>query len=160
MEKEGMNMDHLSKFYHHGNKIIGHDIIDDILSTIDAASFSFDLYNATTIRKGLTDCLIRKGWITDIKVDPVSDIRITAKKKTCGLCIQLGNVCRMYADLMKLQAMYIHGEITSGILIVPTQNASKKLCKSNMVYYERLISEMEIFNEIITIPLAIIGFEE
>ena len=160
MDKEGLNMNHLRSYYHNGDKIIDQEILNEINNELESTTFSFNLYNAKTIRTSLTDQFLRKGWLTGIKVDVSSDIRITAKKKTCGLCIQFGNVCRMYADLLKLQAMYIHGEITAGIIIVPSQNVAKKLCLSNMVYYERLTSEMKIFNEIITIPLAVFGIEE
>jgi hypothetical protein len=64
----------------------------------------------------------------------------------------------MYADLLKLQTLYTGGSIKTAILVVPTYLAAKAL-GDNLANYERLTREMEIFERVITVPLAIIGME-
>ena len=65
---------------------------------------------------------------------------------------------RMYADLLKLQAVYLRGSIDSAIFILP-EDACAKLLGDNVANCERLRRELAIFDRAITVPLAIIGIE-
>ena len=78
--------------------------------------------------------------------------------KGIGLCFQTGNVGRIYADLLKLQTLYTKGNITAGIILIP-QNQTAKELGSNMANYERLIRELPIFSQVITMPIVVIGFD-
>ena len=73
------------------------------------------------------------------------------------MCFQTDNVGRIYADLLKLQTLYTKGNIIAGIILVPQIKTAKEL-GSNMANYERLIRELPIFSQVITMPLVVIGF--
>ena len=77
-------------------------------------------------------------------------------KRKVGLCVQLGNIARMYADLLKMQLMYEKQMIDIGIIVVPMKLESKSL-GSNHVQFERLVAELKIFDKIINLPLVVIG---
>lgn len=47
-----------------------------------------------------------------------SDITITSMRDEVGLCLQTGNMARMYADLIKLQTLYLDNAIKSAVIIV------------------------------------------
>ena len=74
------------------------------------------------------------------------------------MCFQTGNVGRIYADLLKLQTLYTRGNITAGIILIPQIKTAKEL-GSNMASYERLIRELPIFSQVITMPIVVIGFD-
>jgi hypothetical protein len=65
---------------------------------------------------------------------------------------------RMYADLMKLQAVYMRGSIDAGIYIVPEPECARIL-GDNIANRGRLLRELRIFDRVVSIPLAIIGIE-
>lgn len=48
-------------------------------------------------------------------------------KNRVGVCFQLDNVARMYADLLKLQVLGKNGKIDAGVIIVPYGHESKLL---------------------------------
>lgn len=80
-------------------------------------------------------------------------------KDSVGLCLQTGNVGRFYADMLKLQTLYLNGKIESGIVILPTNHAAK-LMGDNLANFERFIRELNLYKKIITIPIHVIGIEE
>lgn len=71
--------------------------------------------------------------------------------------MQTGNVSRVYADLMKLQTLFVNGRIKAGIIIVATTDCARQYT-CNAATYERLVRELEIFSQVITMPLVIVGF--
>ena len=80
-------------------------------------------------------------------------------KDHVGLCIQPGNMSRIYADLMKLQVLFLRDSIRAGIFILPTQD-SAKVIGDNIACCERMVRELSIFNSVITAPLWVAGFYE
>ncbi len=118
-----------------------------------------------TIKKNtvsdIRDCIISgielQGWSGEYRLDATSKITISSYMEEIGLCIQTGNVGRIYADLIKLQSLYLKGNIKAGIIILP-QKALASALASNMASYERLIGELPIFKQVISMPLVIIGF--
>ena len=113
----------------------------------------------TEIRDEIIHGLDKEGWSGEYRLDSTSKITITSYQNGIGLCIQTGNISRIYADLLKLQALFLKGNIRAGIIIVPQRTLAVKLA-SNMANYERIIGEMQIFNQVISMPLVIIGFNE
>ncbi len=98
-----------------------------------------------------------KGWSDKIFLALGSNISITAKKDDVGLCMQTGNVSRVYADLMKLQTLFMNGNIKAGIIIVATTDCARQYT-CNAATYERLVRELDLFSQVITMPLVIVGF--
>jgi hypothetical protein len=88
-----------------------------------------------------------------------SGISIASQKNRVGLGIQTaGNMSRMYADLIKLQQMYLNDTICVGVLIMPTAIAARQL-GDNLANSDRLESELTIFRKVIHMPLMIISFQ-
>jgi hypothetical protein len=49
-----------------------------------------------------------------------SDKTVTSMKDEVGLCLQTGNMARMYADLIKLLTLYLDNAIKAAAIIVPS----------------------------------------
>jgi hypothetical protein len=94
-----------------------------------------------------------------VAIDSASKISVTSIKEQIGLCLQTGNMGRMYADLLKLQTIYLRQSIKAGIFIVAVKKAAKTL-GDNVVNFERLVRELQIFERSITVPILVIGIEE
>jgi hypothetical protein len=125
------------------------DIIRDIRIKIRGGCSS-------RLREAILKELRGRGWSSKVKLSHSSQITITAVNGDLALCIQTGNISRFYADLLKLQYLYLRGSIISAIYVLPTkQNA--KLMGSNLAHFERLVEELKLFAEIITVPIFIVG---
>ena len=76
--------------------------------------------NGKKIRDYVVESPTESGWSSKVRIDRNSKISIASQKNKTGLGIQTsGNMARMYADLMKLQKLYIDGSLTCGVLILP-----------------------------------------
>ncbi len=65
---------------------------------------------------------------------------------------------RMYADILKLQKLYLDNVISVGTLILPTSPAARAL-GDNVANADRLKAELPIFRKVIHLPLVLIAFE-
>ncbi len=143
--------------YRNGIDVVPSHIVEDIISTFSEHNEAIGLYQISDFRKDVLKGLKVKGWSDNLVLDNASKISITGEKDGFGLCLQTGNVSRIYADLLKLQTLYVNGRIKAGIIIVPTKGCAKEYT-SNAATFERLTKEMSIFSKVITSPLVIIGF--
>lgn len=148
------------KVYQHrqADKVLPTNIRIEIEGVIQKCCYCTRAGNASKMRKELTLRLSEIGWPNKVRIDAVSKISITSSKKGVGLCLQTGNMGRIYADLLKLQTIYLQNKILAGIIILPTRKAAKEMGQ-NIANYERLIGELQIFDSTITIPLLVIGIE-
>jgi hypothetical protein len=111
------------------------------------------------LRKEILTVLNRLGWTGAVKVAHGSKISIASQKNRVGLGIQTaGNMSRMYADLIKLQQMYLDDTIRVGVFIMPTAVAAREL-GDNLANSDRLESELTIFRKVISMPLVVMSFE-
>ena len=129
----------------------------ELRTVIEEYKKTLGLYTISDFKKYLIPAIHKKGWSDEYYLDRTSKITITSIKEKTGLCIQTGNMARMYADLLKLQTLYSRGTITSGVLILATASCGRSF-GGNVASYERVIRELAIFEKLITIPLLIIGF--
>lgn len=111
------------------------------------------------IRDELLGALHTSGWSHELLLSPGSNITITSSKDDVGLCVQTGNMARMYADLLKLQALYLNGAITCGALVLPSAPVAAKL-GSNIANATRLERELEIFKKVFNLPTLVFSLEE
>jgi hypothetical protein len=95
------------------------------------------------------------GWADKVKIG-TSNLTINFLKKKVGICFQIGNVARTYADILKLSQLNKKGIIDVGVMIVPQKNESK-LMGANYAQFERLVKELAQFKEIIPTPIIVIG---
>lgn len=140
-----------------GENIVPSEFATELRSVIEKYTKTLGLYSITDFKKYLLPAIHRKGWSDEYYLDRTSKITITSIKEKTGLCIQTGNMARMYADLLKLQALHSRGTITGGVLILATAACGRSF-GGNVASYERVIRELAIFDKVITMPLLIIGF--
>jgi hypothetical protein len=110
------------------------------------------------IRDAITGKLIAKGWSKEVSVSQGSKMTITSTKSNIGLCLQTGNMARMYADLLKLQKLYMDNAIKAAVLIVPSQPVAKQM-GDNITHAARLERELEIFKKAIHVPILLFSIE-
>lgn len=96
-----------------------------------------------------------KGWADKIKVGN-SRLTISFLKSKVGVCFQLGNVARTYADILKLSQLGKKNVIDIGVIVVPHKIESKIL-GANYASYDRLSTEIKHFGDIINVPILVIG---
>ncbi len=149
-----------TQIYDHrsGLKVVPRDIVSNVEKIVWDINPVLSQKMAAGIKKSMQERFKKEGWIGEYRLDATSRITISSYLKGIGLCFQTGNVGRIYADLLKLQTLYIKGNITAGIILIPQIKTAKEL-GSNRANYERLIRELPIFSQVITIPIVVIGFD-
>jgi hypothetical protein len=130
----------------------------EVEKAIDDCSIRPALRSATPIRDAVTASLVRCGWSGEVPVAVGSQITITSTRMNTGLCLQTGNMSRLYADLMKLQKLFLDDSIKAGIVVVPALSAAREM-GDNIANSSRLIKELEIFRKVVHMPLVIYAFE-
>lgn len=88
-----------------------------------------------------------------------SKITVTSTKNDVGLCLQTGNMSRIYADLLKLQTMYLKSAIKAAVIVVPSDPVAKKL-GSNIANAKRLERELSIFSRAYSVPTLVYSLEQ
>lgn len=141
-----------------GDKVVPADIQKEIAQAISNATTVPAKRSSPQIKDEILESLQRAGWSAEVELDPVSRITITSCKKKVGLVFQTGNMGRMYADLLKLQTLYLRETIMAAVFIVPTHEAAQQL-GDNITNFDRLNKELPIFERAITVPIMIYGFE-
>lgn len=145
--------------YRSGKEIILPEIAQGVISVINGLDYSLSKYEIKNFKDDLSDRLKSQGWSDKASLSVKSNITITAILKNIGLCTQTGNMARMYADLMKLQALYMDEKIKAAIFVVPTKACANSF-GGNIANYDRLLNELvNIFSKVITVPILIIGFD-
>lgn len=132
---------------------------EEILNAINHCKNPIERGYGTELRNEVLDRLKDQGWTDKVQVAHGSKITIASQKNRVGLGIQTaGNMSRMYADLIKLQQMYLDGLIDVGVLILPTAVAARIL-GDNLANSDRLEGELVIFRKVIHMPLVIVSFQ-
>lgn len=149
-----------TQIYDHrsGLKVVPNDIVADVKNIIWNINPALSKKTVSSLKESVRERLEKEGWTGEYRLDATSRITISSYLRDVGLCFQTGNVGRIYADLLKLQTLYTKGNIIAGIILVPQIKTAKEL-GSNMANYERLIRELPIFSQVITMPLVVIGFD-
>lgn len=149
-----------TQIYEHrsGLKVVPNDIITDVEKIVWDINPELSKNTVATIKDVVRVRLEKEGWTGEYRLDATSKITISSYLKGIGMCFQTGNVGRIYADLLKLQTLYTKGNITAGIILIPQIKTAKEL-GSNMANYERLIRELPIFSQVITMPIVVVGFD-
>lgn len=115
---------------------------------------------AAELRSQFLDALMEFGWSSEISVSPnQSGMTITSQKAGTGLCLQTGgNLSRIYADMLKLQALYLEGIIKCAVFVLPSAPVARSL-GDNLAQADRLIRELHVFRKVITLPLLVFSLE-
>ncbi|MGE4404013.1 hypothetical protein [Pseudomonas sp.] len=150
------------KFYTYshcaGDKSVPKSHQKDIAAAIDAITIKPMEGGATKIRDSFLITMKSLGWSGEVHVSKDSDMTITSSKESVGLCLQTGNVARIYADIIKLQVLYFDNAISSAAIVVPSQELAKVLGK-NIAQAKRLQRELEIFKKAYHVPTLVYALE-
>lgn len=138
---------------------IPEDLSSQLLSRVRALNVHWAKRQGTPIRENILRVLRDDGWSRPVKLDPEIGITVGAMKEGIALCVQFGNMARFYADLLKLQYLYLKRRATAAIYLLPTKESAKRI-GSNIAQFERLTTELEYFREIIQIPVLVVGLED
>ena len=145
--------------HRNGIRVVEERIQKEIVGIISKINPLIKTNNVSEIKLKIKEGLTHSGWSKEYRLDTESKITITSYRDELGLCLQTGNIARIYADLLKLQKLYLKGNIKAGIIIVPQKEIALKLA-SNMAFYERINKELKLFDQVITMPIIVIGFTE
>jgi hypothetical protein len=124
------------------------------------ASINFNIYKGCgrNLRDKILETLYQSGWSESILLHSNSGISITSYKNEHGLCLQTGNVSRFYADLLKIEYLRKKEKISAGFYIIPTKKVAR-IIGSNIANFERFVKELQLFEEILTTPIIILGIQ-
>ncbi|MGA4238859.1 hypothetical protein ACI2TJ_23850 [Ralstonia nicotianae] len=150
------------KFYKYshcaGDKSVPKDHQKDIEAAIASIAIKPTEGSATKIRDAFLITIKTLGWSGEVQVSKDSDMTITSRKDNVGLCLQTGNVARIYADIIKLQVLYFDSAISSAAIVVPSQEVAKIIGK-NIAQAKRLERELEIFKKAYHVPTLVYALE-
>ena len=141
-----------------GDQALPKTVQKEIAAAIAAISIRPARGNATKLRDAFLAHLKSSGWSSKIAVSMDSDMTITSMKDNVGLCLQTGNMARMYADLIKLQTMYLDNAIKSAVIVLPSHPMAA-LLGSNIAQAKRLERELAIFKKAYHVPTLIFALE-
>jgi hypothetical protein len=141
-----------------GNNTVPIGIQREIGNLIAAISVKPTRGSAPLIRNAFIGGIKKMGWSSEIAVAPNSDMTITSIKSEVGLCLQTGNMARMYADLVKLQTMYLNDAIKSAVIALPSATVAASI-GNNIAQAKRLERELEIFKKAYNVPTVIFSLE-
>lgn len=145
--------------YRSGQQVIPEDVTDSVLDVIEGLDYSLGKYDIKHFKDDLSDQLKTRGWSGKVNLSVKSSISITSILRNVGLCTQTGNMARMYADILKLQALYMDEKIIAAIFVLPTKECANSF-GGNVANYDRFLNELtNIFSKVITVPMVIIGFD-
>jgi len=141
-----------------GEDLVQKEILESLLKILKETNF--EVINGCTLnlRKIILSKLKTVGWSNDFNLDANSQITLTSSLNDHILCFQTGNMSRFYADLLKMQYLYINGKSKVAIYIIPSKTASK-IMGSNIANFDRLTFELNLFKDIISIPTLVIGIK-
>ena len=141
-----------------GDKVLPSKMRLEVEQAISSVSIELTRGASSKIRYQLLNQLKSAGWSGAVAVSNDSGLTITSMKENVGLCLQTGNMARMYADLMKLQTLYLDLAITSVAIILPSYPAAMIL-GSNIAQATRLERELDIFKMAYNVPTLIFAME-
>ena len=128
-----------------------------VLIEIEKAIGVFPARAATQmgVRSELESRFMIQGWVRKPKVRS-SGLVISFIKEDIGVCLQFGNIARVYTDFLKLQTMYLEQEISAACVIVPNDEYSRKL-GSNHAAFSRTVRDLRTFEKVVTVPMLVVS---
>jgi len=132
-------------------------IYKEVEQVLNDKSLKFGRGNTHRIKKKISQGFNDLGWADKTKVGHgTSKLTINFLKSKVGLCFQIGNVSRTYADILKICYLGNEEIIDAGIIVVPNHIESNIL-GANYAKYDRLEREITLFESITKTPILILG---
>jgi hypothetical protein len=132
------------------------NLFGEIDSIISSCELRFGVNRPNEIKTFLAHGFNRNGWADRVRIQNNNNLTISFLKNNVGICVQFGNVARTYADILKLTYLGKKRIIDLGVIIVPDILESKSL-GANYAQFDRLRREIDIFSEIIDVPLLVLS---
>lgn len=149
----------ISDQYSHKNGLEGllthNSIFEEIPEILNEDNLVFGINSPFEIKEYIGNKFNNKGWADKVKVGNTG-LTISFLKSKVGVCFQIGNVARTYADILKICQLYNKGVIHVGVIIVP-RKVESKILGANYAQFERLSKELAQFTEIVSAPILVIG---
>lgn len=130
---------------------------DEVCASLSPVRMVVHHGSTSLVRAQILQKLRQLGWSSACRIDRQHMLRIGGIRDETGACVQTGNVARVYADLLKLESSYRQRQIKAALYLVPTKRLGRALGQ-NLAYYERVLTELQSYCEIVTIPMVLIGF--
>lgn len=141
-----------------GEERVPAGIQTQIITAISTIEAPYERGAVRLIRAQLVTALKERGWSGEVPVARGSDMTITAMQEGIGLCLQTGNMARVYADLIKLQTLYLDNAISAAVLILPSQPLALAM-GDNLAQAPRVERELEIFRKAYHVPTLLFALE-
>lgn len=148
-------------FHQNSKKVISATILHEVENAITGITLSEENVSVTEVVSSIRTALTKQGWSGEVFLSQESRITISGMKGDIGLALQFGNVSRIYADLLKLQCLFLDGKIRGGVVILPQRRLLSSLSRSggtdNRCHIERIMRELPIFALVVTVPITFYG---
>lgn len=129
-----------------------------LVPVLNAITFGFVPHSGPALRVAVSAALRDLGWSDAVKISPNYRLTITSMREETALALQTGNASRSYADLLKLQYLFVENKCRQAIYILPSKIRAKQMGE-NLANFERVTSELRLFEDIVTVPMLVIGLE-
>lgn len=133
-------------------------LIKWIKGVFDAPMIRIERQCSSKIRQHVETRLINDGWALNVDVVQHHRLKIFAQKDDIAFQLQTGNMSRAPYDLLKLQYLFQKERINVAAIGLPTLNASK-LIGDNIANADRIVRELKLFNQVITVPILVLAFD-
>jgi len=126
-------------------------VFEELSDVLNSMESDFET-NSTAFRTEFKEKIILKGFSNAYRINIHHSISITSIKKNVGVCLQLGNIARVFYDLLKISYSYTHNNEFQFIIICPLDP------NGNRAYYKRAVSEIkDLYSTYLSVPIRIIG---
>lgn len=130
-----------------------------LTDAFNAPAIKLEAHATAAIRGHIRSELTKEGWSEELYIArELAGATIFSQKGDLAIQLQTGNISRVFYDLLKLQYLFNRNKIEAAALAVPTRSGAS-LLGSNIANFERLCSELELYDRIITVPILVIAFE-
>jgi len=132
-------------------KGIAKEIVNSLTSLPESASTS------RLMRAHWEERFLSEGWVKGVSVG-TSRLSIGYAREQVGMCIQLGNTSRVYADLLKLETLFRLGRISQAVLVVPSARYSASL-GTNYANFNRAEQDINSLSATISVPILLVSID-
>jgi len=151
--------------YHHREGCRNVRVIDATRIALKNHVISDDTY-----RHSIMASLRSVGWSGDRPVSKGSKLKISGELLDVGLVLWFGNMHSIHEYIMALELLYHKNKINSAVVITATRDeavrrfhrnkSEKGTSTGNYSEFDTLVSHLKCLEDIVNIPLTVIGVGE
>lgn len=131
---------------------------DWLTDIFEAPDLEVESGSTTGIRAHVRRELTSGGWAWNPRISASSSLRVSALSDAAAFQVQTGNISRAAYDLVKIQYLFTCRRIDRAALAVPSSDASQRI-GSNIANADRIWSELQLFDRVITVPILLVEFD-